>query len=106
MLLGQIKEKTIYVRCSIHQAKSSLVLDTWSIVVVAGLDFLLEILMDGAGVISNFQHSHTRDAKQLVLIEDVAKFVLWNVAVIVPGLPVEAINQSRLGELNQKEGWH
>lgn len=92
-------DSPVYVRSAIPDAKWHAILNVRCICVITGLDLLTEVLMHGAGVVLHFELSKTRHTQQLVLVEDVAKFFLRYVPIVVPGLPVESVHQRALREL-------
>lgn len=85
-------------RSSILRAKWGNILVGWSVHAVAVLDFISQILRDGAGLIVYSDLSKAWHAKEEVLIVDEA-LVLWQVLVVVPHLPIHAIDKGSLCKL-------
>ncbi len=63
------------------------------------LDFILEVVVDGAGIISYFELSYSWNSKKFVLIKDVTKIFRVHWFIIVPSLPVQSIIQYILAKL-------
>lgn len=89
-------------RRSILWAKRAGVLVAWSINVEAVVDFIPQILVDGAGLVADFDLPEPRHPEQEILIVD-ETLILWQALVVVPNLPVHAIKEGPLSELQRAE---
>lgn len=88
-------------RSSILGAKGGSVLTGWGVEVVAFENFALEILVDGTGLIADFDLSQPWYPKEEILIVDEA-LILWQAFVVVPHFPVHAVEERPLCELQSK----
>ena len=88
----------IDLRSSILRAKGGGVLVGWGVHVVAVLNLISQIFVDGAGLIVDFDLSETWHPKEEVLVVD-ETLILWQALVVVPHLPVHAIEERPLCEL-------
>lgn len=91
-------------RSSILRAKGGGVLIGWGVHVVAVLDLVPQIFMDGTGLIPHFDLPKPRHPKKEVLIVD-ETLILWKALVVVPYLPVHAAEKRPLCELHVDTVW-
>lgn len=89
-------------RCSILWAKRTSVLIAWSINVKAVGDFIPQIFVDGAGLVADFDLPEPRHPEEEILIVD-ETLILWQALVVVPDLPVHAVKEGPLSELQSAE---
>lgn len=85
-------------RSSILGAKRGGVLVCWGVHIVAFLNLISQVFMDGAGLVADFDLPEPWHPKEEVLIVDEA-LILWQTFVVVPHLPVHAIEERPLCEL-------
>lgn len=85
-------------RSSILGAEGGSVLIGRSVHVVAVLNLISQIFVDVAGVIADFDLSEAWHSKEEVLVVD-ETLILWQAFVVVPHLPVHAIEERPLCEL-------
>lgn len=88
----------MYLRSSILRAKGGGVLVGWGVHVVAVLNLVSQVLMDGAGLIADFDLPEPWHPEEEVLVVD-ETLILWEALVVVPYLPVHAIEERPLCEL-------
>lgn len=88
-------------RGSILGAKGGSVLIRRGVEVVAFQNFSLQVLVDGAGLVANFDLPQPRYPKEEVLIVDEA-LILRQALVVVPYFPVHAIEERPLCELQSE----
>ena len=70
---------------------------------VTRVDHQPEVILNLTGRVVDTQETDARDAQQLVLVIDIAQFVVRHVGIRVPLLPVQAAQQGLCGELAKKE---
>lgn len=85
-------------RSSIFRAKGVSVFVGCGEHAVAVLDFISKVLVDGAGLIVHFDLPQAGHPKEEVLVVD-ETLILGQVFIIVPHLPVHAIEERSLCEL-------
>lgn len=85
-------------RSSILRAKRGSILVGWGVHVVAVLNLVSQIFMDVAGLITDFDLPEPWHPKEEVLVVD-ETLILREVLVVVPHLPVHAIEERSLCEL-------
>lgn len=85
-------------RSSVLGTKGGSILVCWSVHVVAVLNLVSQVFMDRAGLIADFDLSEPWHSKEQVLIVD-ETCVLWQALVVVPHLPVHAIEERSLCKL-------
>ena len=66
------------------------------------LHLLAEVPVDGAGLVVHLDLSEARHPKEQVLIVD-ETLVVWETLVVVPHLPVHAIEERSLCELSARK---
>lgn len=86
------------VRSSILGAKGGSVLVGWGVYVVAVLDLVSQIFVDGTGLVADFDLSEPGHSKEDVLVVN-ETLILWQALVVVPHLPVHPIEERSLCEL-------
>lgn len=86
------------VRSSILGAKGGGVLVGRGVHVVAVLDLVSQVFMDGTGFVADFDLPEPRHSEEEVLVVD-ETLILWQALVVVPHLPVHAIEERSLCEL-------
>lgn len=89
-------------RSSILRAKGGGVLIRWGVEVVAFQNFALQVLVDRAGLVANFDLPQPWHPKEEVLIVDEA-LILHQAFVVVPYFPVHAIEERPFCELQSKQ---
>lgn len=92
------QNECIDLRSSILRAKASSVLVGWGVHAVAVLDLISQIFVDGAGLIVDFDLPKAWNAKEEVLVV-YETLILWQGLVVVPHLPIHAIEKGSLCEL-------
>ena len=85
-------------RGSIPGAKGGGVLVGWGVHVVAVLDLVSQVLVDGAGLVADFDLSEARHPQEEILIVD-ETVIVWQTLVVVPHFPVHAVEEWPLCEL-------
>ncbi len=85
-------------RSPILGAKGGGVLVGWGVHVVAVLNLVSQVFVDGAGLIADFDLPQPGHPEEEVLVVD-ETLILWQALVVVPHLPVHAIEERSLCEL-------
>lgn len=85
-------------RCSVLWAKGGGVFVGWRVHVVTVLNLISQIFVDGAGLVADFELSKSRHPKEKVFVVN-ETLILWQALVVVPHLPVHAIKERALCEL-------
>lgn len=63
-------------RSAVHLSEWIFVFNTWCVRIIAGLDFILEVIVYSTGIIADLELTNSRDTKKLVFVENIAKFIL------------------------------
>lgn len=87
-----------HLRGSILGAEGGGVLVGWGVHAVAFLHLVSQVFVDGAGLVADFDLPEPRHTEEEILVVDEA-LVLWQALVVVPHLPVHAVEERPLCEL-------
>lgn len=85
-------------RSSVLGAEGGGVLAGWRVHAVALVHLIPQVLVDGAGLVAHFELPQPRHAEEKVLVVDEA-LILRQALVVVPHLPVHAVEEGPLCEL-------
>lgn len=90
------------IRSSVLDAKGGSVLVARGVDIVAVLNLVSQVFVDRAGLVVNFDLPEAGHAQEEVLVVD-ETLVLRQALVIVPNLPIHAVEERPLGELQGQD---